>query len=117
MRTSKWGILCVHRTQARSTLPLIANERLKNICSSLITEKDDIYYKQMQQCFLKGIQSGELRPEVTESALYLYLMMIQGMLDSMLLYPKGLGENALAKMVFEAYWDGICALCPDKDGL
>lgn len=91
------------------TIPLIPNEQLKKTCSLLIAEKDRRYNQQMQECFTKGIENGEIKPEVSQSAFHLYFYMIQGVLDGMLLYPKAKGENTLAMNVFKAYWDGICA--------
>lgn len=89
------------------SIPLIPNEHLRTVCSQLIAEKDSIYTQQVKRCFAKGIESGEIKEGVTESALYLYLCMIQGVMDGMLLYPKGPGENVFAIKVFEAYWNGI----------
>jgi AcrR family transcriptional regulator len=89
------------------SIPLIPNEYLKTTCSRWIAEKDSLYTQQMNQCFAAGIEEGEIKPEVSDSALYLYLCMIQGVMDGMLLYPKGAGENTFAMKVFEAYWCGI----------
>lgn len=91
------------------TIPLIPNEQLRKTCSMLIAEKDHRYNQRMQECFAKGIENGEIKPEVSQSAFQLYFYMIQGVLDGMLLYPKAKGENVLAMNVFKAYWDGICA--------
>ncbi len=90
-------------------IPLISNEALRVKCSSLIARQDEIYNKRMRRCFQKGVESGELRPGISENALYLYLVMIQGILDGMLLYPKNTGESKLAENVFEAYWESVCA--------
>jgi AcrR family transcriptional regulator len=89
------------------SIPLIPNEHLKSACSQLIAEKDSIYTQKMKFCFTKGIESGEIKAGTTESALYLYLCMIQGVMDGMLLYPKSPGENVFAIKVFDAYWEGI----------
>ncbi len=89
------------------SIPLIPNEHLKTVCSQLIAIKDNIYTHKMKLCFAKGIDSGEIKAGTTESALYLYLCMIQGVMDGMLLYPKGPGENVFAIKVFDAYWEGI----------
>jgi len=89
------------------SIPLIPNEHLKTVCSQLIAEKDSVYTQKMKLCFTQGIESGEIKAGTTESALYLYLCMIQGVMDGMLLYPKGPGENVFAIKVFDAYWEGI----------
>jgi hypothetical protein len=45
----------------------------------------------------------------------LYLYRIQGLLDEILLYLKGSGENVFLLKVVEAYWDGICAILSGKE--
>lgn len=90
-------------------IPLITNEYVKTTCSRLIAEKDSFYSQQLKIRFLKGIEDGEIRSDVSEDALYLYLCMIQGVMDGMLLYPKGMGGNLFAEKVFSAYWSGIVA--------
>jgi len=91
------------------TIPLISNEQMRLKCSRLIAEKDRSSNERMRQCFLKGIKNGELRPGISESALHLYLVMIQGVLDGMLLYPKSGNENTFAANIFDAYWGGVRA--------
>jgi AcrR family transcriptional regulator len=91
------------------TIPLISNEELRVRCGRLISEKDQSSNDCMRRCFMKGIKSGELRPGISESALGLYLVMIQGILDGMLLFPKVTGENRFAESVYEAYWEGVRA--------
>ena len=90
-------------------IPLISNEPLRATCSRLIAQKDGLYNERMRQCFMKGVENGELKPETTEGALSLYFAMIQGVLDGMLLYPKGAGSSALAEQVLDAYWNGVRA--------
>ena len=96
------------------TIPLIPNEQLRNSSSRLIKEKDSQYKQQLQAYFMKGIYSGEIKPDVTESTLHLYLCMIQGVLDAMLLYPNEYQDNIFADEVFEAYWHGISAMKANK---
>lgn len=85
------------------------NEHLKITCSRLIAENDRVYSERLRHRFLEGVKDGEIRPDVSEDALSLYLCMIQGVMDGMLLYPKGMGENSFAAKVFDAYWNGIRA--------
>lgn len=94
------------------TIPLIPNEQLRNTSSSLIKEQDIKYNQQIQSCFMKGVYGGEIKPDVTESALHLYLCMIQGVLDAMLLYPDNYKDNFFAEEIFEAYWNGISIAKP-----
>ena len=92
------------------TIPLVSNEQLREKCGQLIAEKDQIYHKRMRQCFMNGVNNWELRPGISESALTLYLVMTQGILDGMLLYPKENGRNTLATQVFDAYWESVRAI-------
>jgi len=89
-------------------LPFIQNQQLNSISAQLIADNDRIFKQQMEQCFSKGLDNGEIRPDVSPGALRLYLCMIQGVLDGMLLYPKELVNISDADELFEAYWDGIC---------
>ena len=89
------------------TIPLISNEPLRDKCALLIAENDRMYNERMRQCFRKGVEKGELRPDASDGALDLYLAMIQGVLDGMLLFPKNGSENAFAASVFDAYWAGV----------
>lgn len=90
-------------------LPFIQNQQLNSISAQLIADNDRIFKQQMEQCFSKGLDNGEIRPDVSPGALRLYLCMIQGVLDGMLLYPKELVNISDADELFEAYWDGIRA--------
>ncbi len=91
------------------SISLIPNDHLKNTCSMLIAEKDAPYHNLLKHRFAKGIEDGEIRADVSDRALYLFLCMIQGVLDGMLLYPKRLGESGFAMEIFDAFWSGICA--------
>lgn len=91
------------------TIPLIPNEQLRNTSSRLIKEKDNEYKQQLLAYFMKGVSDGDLKPDATERTLHLYLCMIQGVLDAMLLYPNDYKDNIFALDVFEAYWEGIRA--------
>ena len=94
------------------TIPLLPNEQLRNTSSDLIKEKDKKYKQQLLSYFMKGVYDREIKPDITESTLHLYLCMIQGVLDAMLLYPNDFKDNILPEEVFEAYWEGISAKGP-----
>ena len=94
-------------------VPFIQNQQLKSISTQLIVDNDRNFKQQMEQCFSKGQSNGEIRPDVSPGALRLYLCMIQGVLDGMLLYPKELVNISDADELFEAYWDGICVTDSD----
>lgn len=96
------------------TIPLLPNEQLRNTSSHLINEKDSQCKQKLLAYFQKGVRDGDLKPDVTESSLHLYLCMIQGVLDAMLLYPNDYKDNIFAERVLEAYWDGISARKANK---
>lgn len=96
------------------TIPLIPNDQLRNTSSRLIKEKDSQYKQKLLAYFMKGVYDGELKPDVTASTLHLYLCMIQGVLDAMLLYPNDYQDNIFAEEVFEAYWEGISVGKPNE---
>ena len=89
-------------------ITFIPNQQLNSLFAQLISEKDAIFKQKMHRCFLKGQSNGEIRPDVSLGSLRLYLCMIQGVLDGMLLYPEELRYKDNAAELFEAYWDGIC---------
>ena len=89
-------------------ITFIPNQQLNSLFAQLISEKDAIFKQKMQRCFLKGQSNGEIRPDVSLGSLRLYLCMIQGVLDGMLLSPEELRYKDNADELFEAYWDGIC---------
>lgn len=96
------------------TIPLIPNDQLRNTSSRLIKEKDSQYKQKLLAYFMEGVYDGELKPDVTASTLHLYLCMIQGVLDAMLLYPNDYQDNIFAEEVFEAYWEGISVGKPNE---
>jgi AcrR family transcriptional regulator len=91
------------------TMPLIANEQNKSIFRQLIERQENLYIQRMKRCFQRGLENGEIRPDVSESALDLYFTMIQGVLDIMPLRSIKPNQNGFAANVFESYWKGICA--------
>lgn len=96
-------------------IPFIQNQQLNRISAQLIVDNDGIFKQQMQICFSMGQSNGEIRPDVSPGALRLYLCMIQGVLDGMLLYSEELVNVSNADELFEAYWDGIRNTGPQLD--
>ncbi len=105
------------RLRVWRTMPLISNEQHKNIFRGLIEDQDNPYKQRMKRCFQKGIDNGEIRADVSESALNLYFTMIQGVLDIMLLRQIKPNKNGFASEVFEVYWNGICGVHPEHEGV
>ncbi len=90
------------------TIPLIPNEELKKICSQMIADKDQFFIQKLKQCFLNGIERGEIKSDITYSHLQLYFFMIQGVLDGMLMYSE-FGKDLNIEGIYNAFWNSICA--------
>lgn len=89
-------------------ISLLQQEQLQNICRLLIENRDSFVMNVVRNCFQKGIDHKEIRKDVTEGSIYLYLSMIQGFLDIMQCH---LGDETFienqASMAWESYWNGI----------
>ena len=58
--------------------------------------------------FQTGVKNGEIRSNNLEGMMNLYVAMIQGILDGMLLYNDSyIDMKDYAKKTWDAYWDGI----------
>ena len=89
-------------------IPLISKESLRNQCRELFLRNDQKFTQKMIEMFKKGVERKELRPDVKESSAFLWLAMIQGILDGILLYD---GDEyfleSFATSTWEAFWDGV----------
>ncbi|MBE6033966.1 TetR/AcrR family transcriptional regulator [Aminipila sp.] len=91
-------------------LSLLQNKKLRQMCTALLQECSDCFAEHIRQCFEKGIREKELKETVNEGQIYLYISMIQGILDSeFFIQDKKFRSKDYAVKVWEAYWDGIKA--------
>ena len=89
-------------------IPLISQDSLRNQCKTLILMNDQKFIQKYIDMFLKGVEQKELRPTVTESSVFLWLTMIQGILDGVLLYDEDERFiESFAVKTWEAFWDGV----------
>jgi AcrR family transcriptional regulator len=96
-----------NRLRFWKNIPMIQNKDLADSCRKLIQEQDIKFNRQIRQWFEKGIARGEIIESEGDGALYLYFVMIQGILDGMLFHQNSSHSLELAMKVFDAYWDGI----------
>jgi len=62
----------------------------------------------MLTVFIKGVTNKELRSTVSEGSVFLWLAMVQGILDGMLLYEdNSFDMQSYSLKTWEAFWDGI----------
>ena len=97
-----------NRARFWRSIPLIKEENLRNKIRQLIQQNDTLYTKKMLEIFKNGVKYEELRATVSESSVFLWLAMVQGILDGMLLYEDNAFDmQAYAEKTWGAFWDGI----------
>lgn len=89
---------------------LTQNKELQEISKALTHHRDHYFANEIKKCLALGVKNKEVREGIGEGAMFLYLAMVQGVVDSMLLYQQvntavTIEEYALKS--WEAYWDGI----------
>ena len=81
---------------------------MRNKIRHLIQQNDISYSNKMLSVFMKGVENKELRPTVSEGSVFLWLAMVQGILDGMLLYEDNAFDmKSYAEKTWNAFWDGI----------
>lgn len=89
-------------------ISLIQNKELKIKCRDLIRKYESKNNIIVIDIFKKGAKTGELKSDNFKGYMFLYLSMIQGILDGMLLYYEtDLDMKDYAQRTWDAYWDGI----------
>ena len=89
-------------------VPFIDNEQIKAKCTEIILQMDASLSKKVRNLIREGIESGEVRQGADEGTMRLYLVMIQGLLDTMLFqrYTSAQMESYTLS-AWEAFWSGI----------
>lgn len=91
-------------------ISLIQNDLLRIKCRDKIRSYEQENGKKMFIIFEKGVEHGEIKNVNLEGMINLYIAMIQGILDGMLLYyGYTLDMHAYAMKTWDAYWEGIRA--------
>lgn len=88
-------------------ISLLQHEHLKNISKQLIKNRNICVTNNIKSCFEKGIKNKEIRADITDGAIYLYLSMIQGFLEVVEFDLIDKTTEDQAAMVWESYWNGI----------
>jgi len=97
-----------HRARFWRNIPLVKESQLRNKCRQLIQHNDARYTKRLIEIFNQGVENQELRATVDEGSVYLWLALVQGMLDGMLLYEDNpIDMQSYALKAWEAFWNGI----------
>jgi AcrR family transcriptional regulator len=91
-------------------VPFIDNELIKAKCTKIILEKDQSFSLRVKKIIEEGIISGEIKENADEGTILLYLVMIQGLLDTKLLQKFSDSQlDHYTLSAWEAFWNGIKA--------
>lgn len=89
-------------------ISFIQNEELHNRCKKQIIAIEAEQNKEMVKIFERGMDKAEIKPGNLEGMLNLYVAMINGILDFMLLHDdQPVDIRAYAENIWAAYWQGI----------
>ena len=89
-------------------ISLIQNEEIRKKCQEKIRFSEGSNRKEMVSIFQVGAEKREIKSNHLEGVMILYLSMIQGILDGMLLYNDSrVDMKDYAKITWDAFWDGI----------
>ena len=89
-------------------ISLIQNEELRKKCRDKIRSMEAANGKKMIGIFQAGVKNGEIKSNNLEGMMNLYVAMIQGILDGMLLYnDSSIDMKDYANKTWDAYWEGI----------
>lgn len=83
---------------------LIQNEELRMQCKDLIITRNEVNIKNIRNIFATGMLKGEIKESDLEPEL-LYLSMIQGVLEGILVY--GDVSRLYTKKIWESFWAGV----------
>lgn len=87
---------------------LIRNQELRKRCKKKIRYLEKTIGAKMAAIFQKGASTGEIKSDNWEGMMYLYVAMIHGILNGMLLYDDGYVDmKDYAQKTWNAYWEGI----------
>ena len=89
-------------------LPLVDNNSIKKKCLDRIRENDERITQKVKKILDDGVRQGEVSENIDNGVLLLFLAMIQGLLDKMLLMELTASEMEKYTLVtWETFWKGI----------
>jgi len=93
------------------SISLIYNQELREKCRQMVKENEIKIVTLLKNVFMEGKRKGEIKYESLEGSVFLFLAMINGVLDSVLIYNEInyiVAElDNYKNIVWQAYWDGI----------
>lgn len=89
-------------------ISLIPHEELRMKCRNLVRDQERELTKIVTKIFKEEKKKGEIQTDELEGAVLLYLAMIQGILDTKLMYhDTTMDFDDYVKKIWQAYWQGI----------
>ncbi len=89
-------------------IPLIQNEALLQQCRSKINSYEKELGEELFLVFQKAAAQGEIKADNLEGRKAMFVAMVHGLLDGMLLYHDcSIDIMVSAVKAWDAYWDGI----------
>jgi len=93
------------------SISLIYNQELREKCRQMIKENETQIAILLKKVFLEGSRKGEIKCRSLDGSLLLFVTMIHGVLDAILVYNETgyviSGLDNYKKKIWQAYWDGI----------
>ena len=93
------------------SITLINNQEIREKCRIMVKENEIKMVTLLKPLFLEGESKGEIKCESLEGSAYLFIAMINGVLDSVLIYHEinyiTSELDNYKKKIWQAYWDGI----------
>ncbi|MDF2856915.1 MAG: transcriptional regulator, TetR family [Neobacillus sp.] len=86
---------------------LIDNELLREKCWNMLREREKPYYKMFVTLFDQAAKHHEIKASYHEGHLFLFITMIQGLLNALVMYHTIKGMRDFAEKTWDAYWDSI----------
>jgi len=90
-------------------ISLIQSIELKQKCKDLIKQKEAELGRLTQKMFISGTAQHIIKSSNLEGSMILFISMIQGLLDAMLLYENepSMDMERFIDLAWETYWEGL----------
>jgi len=88
-------------------IPLIENDEIKESCKQLIRKNEVKYNKLIVDLFNRAAINNEIKESYHEGHIFLFIAMIQGLLNVLLMCNNLTDMYECAKKTWDAYWDSI----------
>lgn len=89
-------------------ISLIQNQEIKQTCKNLIKEHENALGVRVLTLFEDGVRQQVITSKQVKGNMVLFVAMIHGLLDGMLLYDDGVTDmKEFIGLAWDTYWDGL----------